>query len=84
MRSLPPALLVACGLVFPLAGCGPAPGWVEEPETAAPAPTTPPPAEERGKCRMSTSLVRLQARYDRQRAVDGWDSGPCVAPSLAP
>lgn len=84
MRSLPPALLVTAALVLTLAGCGPAPGWVEEPQTASPASTTPPPAEERGKCRMSTPLVRLQARYDRQRAVDGWDSGACVAPSLAP
>jgi hypothetical protein len=78
---------VAATLLF-LAACGPAPGYVEEPEAEQPPrPLAPPEASRQDQfaaCRMSTPAVRLQSRTGRHVGVEGMNSLACPPEPATP
>lgn len=83
-----PAMRLFTATVFLLLGCGPAPGYVEEPEAAEPprpiaAPETSP-QDQFAACRMSTPAVRLQSRTGRQLGVEGMNSLACPPEPASP
>lgn len=71
-----------------LSACGPAPGYVEEPEAARPSrPVAAPeasPQDQFAACRMSTPAVRLQSRTGRQIGVEGMNSLACPPEPATP
>ncbi len=70
-----------------LVACGPAPGWVEEPEEQAPPAVLPAsdvpsgPGATGAGCSISTPAARLQGRMSRQTSVEGMNTLACPSPS---
>ena len=70
-----------------LIACGPAPGYVEEPEAAQPSPITAPEASQPDPfdaCGMLTPAVRLQSRSGRRTGVEGMNSLACPPELVGP
>jgi hypothetical protein len=70
-----------------LIACGPAPGYVEEPEVAQPSLIVAPEASQPDPfdaCGMLTPAVRLQSRAGRRSGVEGMNSLACPPELVGP
>lgn len=78
-------LLVVAALLGATAwGCGPAPGYVEEPESPRPESPSLQPEDVNTACRQAPAQQRMQGRMSRYSSIEGMGTLACPPTPLGP